>query len=81
MYESGTRIVCSTAAPAPDKLFREDPDEHDDDDDDTATVAVFEHDNGAPLADPAAQATECVRCSSLFFEDLLLICPHTRVRK
>ena len=52
MYESGTQILCSAAAPTPDKLFRTD--------DKFDAVMAIEHDNGPPLAlkDPAAQIIE-----------------------
>lgn len=59
MYESGTRILCSAAAPRPEHLFQaSDETEEGDNDPQQQMVAVFEHDNAAPVADPAELAVE-----------------------
>jgi len=54
MYESGTALLCLSAAPSPSHLFV-DTDKMDSPEN---PVAVFEHDNGAPLADPAAMGVQ-----------------------
>ena len=56
MYESGTRILCSAAAPKPENLFQ--ASDETEEDNQQKMVAVFEHDNAPPVADPAELAIE-----------------------